>query len=125
MLNKLLSYFGYIHISNIRDLSKDPYTNDEIEQLLINIVGDLHADNIDKESEKKLFKDLSNVDGIFDYFNSVLKMDKHRYFIATSPLEQLQARGAFVRTQYLKQRLTKDVEKKIKGDKILKNPRYA
>lgn len=125
MLSKILLYFGYIHESSVRDLLEKPYTTDEIEQLLINVVGNLDADNLDKEAEKQLFKDLSGVDGIFDYFNSVLKMDKHRYFVASSPLEQLQARGAFMRTQYFKQRLTKDVGKKVEGKKVMNSPRYG
>lgn len=70
---------------------------------------------VDRDSEKKLFEKLAEVEGFADYLREMLSNDIIRYFKATTPMEQLMARGAYSRTLYLKSLLSlKKKDKEVK-----------
>lgn len=110
---------GYIHESQVRDLEKNPYTEDEVLAMAAEILRPLYGENIEKGEERKLFDKLLEVEGLGEYLRLTMARDLQRHFVAATPIEQMNIRGAFSRTLYLKSLLTKKTSKELKG------PRYA
>lgn len=86
-----------------------------------------YGEKIDKDEERKLFEKLSEIDGFADYLRTTMAHDVQRYFVATTPMEQLLARGAFQRTLYLRGLLKKTNTPKEPKEisKGMKVSRYA
>lgn len=107
-------------------LDKNPLTELEMAELTVKSF-DLYTIDENKEEERDLFKRLGEVEGFTQYLRDTMNRDIRRYFNASSPMEQLSARGAFNRTNYLKGLLNrKEAEKKItKKLKVSKIPNVS
>lgn len=104
----------------IKYLAKRFLTEDDFSVLLVDSV---EKTNMSKEEVELLFKDIKNIQGFHEYLNNTLDADIKRYFGAGSPMEQLQVKGAYNRTLYLRSKL-REVEKPEKPIK-LESPRHA
>lgn len=102
---------GYIKVSEVRDLEKKPYTEDEILDMFVSVMGKIYGDKVDKKQEREIFDKIMEVEGVNDYFRDTLGADIQRYYVASTREEQLQVRGAFSRTLYLKGLLKKQTKK--------------
>jgi hypothetical protein len=117
-----LEKHGYVSKDGIFDyLMKNPLSEEQLLQLYAKTMKEIFGENIDKEHEENMFKQLSAVDGFSDFLRSTLTRDLQRYFAATTPLEQLQIKGAYSRTLYFRSNLNK----KDKPAPKLDNKRYA
>lgn len=117
-MDKILQHFGYIKKESFRDLEKEPYTDQEILDMFIDTLGDLENAYTDENVEKSIFKLMNEVEGVQDYFRSVMRRDIKRYMGAPTTAEQILIRGAFNRTAFMKSRLTKK-ETKVKSLKYV------
>lgn len=86
----------------IKYLAKRFLTEDDFGSLLVDSVQRI---NRSKEEDITVFKDIKKVDGFHEYLNNTLDSDIKRYFAAGSPMEQLQVKGAYNRTLYLRSKL--------------------
>lgn len=110
MIEKLLKKFGYS--KSTRDLTKEPFTVEELSYMLERATTNVEAD-FPKKEEERLFKELKAIDGFVEWLKSAAKNDKDRYFGATTPFEQLVIRGSYARTNYIATRIINaDKEKK-------------
>lgn len=104
----ILKKLGYIKTSNVegfRDLRKNPFSEEELSFLLVELLGDMDI-KIDEKVEQKMFEEISEVEGFTEYLRITANKDIQRYFGATTPQEQLIIRGSFSRTNYLKTKIT-------------------
>lgn len=109
----MLEKLGYVKREDIVDyLIKNPPSEFELHMLIISTLDP--EPSYDKKEEEELFERLSAVDGLNDYLRSTLVRDRNRYFNASSPLEQMQIKGAFSRTAYLKGKLGKPKKTSVK-----------
>lgn len=105
MFKKALKMLGYIPIEDVRHLD---FSDDEIFFILNKSLGyiDILESNIDIEDENKIFKDMSEIDGIHDYFRKTLAKDIKRFFNSQPGPQMLEIRGAYKRTLYFKKKIT-------------------
>lgn len=116
MINWIAEKLGYIKkdkIDGFRNLSTNPFSEEELSFMLATLLKD--EEDFNDEEEKKIFKRVKEVEGFVEYLRNSAHKDMVRYFGATNPEEQLIIRGAFARTNYLKARISSDdKEKKTK-----------
>ena len=108
MIDKILDKLGLVRknkVDGFRDLSSNPFTEDELSYLLVEIMGDVDVD-ANEEAEDKIFKEARNVEGLIAYLQTAAMRDMRRYFGAQTPQEQMIIRGSFARTNYLKARIS-------------------
>lgn len=123
MLEKILKKFGYLredHFSSFRDLSKSPFTEDELCFMLAQKMGDVEP-VIEQKDEDSIFKRASEVEGLAMLLKETAYRDIRRYFGATNQNEQMIIRGAFSRTNYLRSKIVSGKNpEKIRGVKYAK-----
>ena len=125
MLKEFLEKHGYIHHSEVMDhLKANPLNEEQILRLAADTLVDLYGNMPEKKEEVELFSRLNQVEGFTDYLRATLANDVKRFFKASSPAEQLQIRGAYARTLYLKGRLLKKQESE-EDPVSLPNVRYT
>lgn len=115
MLEKILDKLGWVRkdkVAGFRDLSSNPFTEEELSFMLAGLLDDATEDLSDKVQEK-MFTELQAITGLVDYLRRSANKDMVRYFGALTPQEQLIIRGAFARTNYLKSKI-------ISGGKVSK-----
>jgi len=101
----------------IKYLASKFLTQDDFGVLLIDTVERI---NRSKEEDLIVLDDVKKVEGFHEYLNNMLDSDIKRYFAAGSPMEQLQVKGAYNRTLYLRSKL-REVNKVVK----LESPRHS
>jgi hypothetical protein len=100
MIEKILNKFGYSKV--VRDLEKEPFTEQEICELFSSIIGDVYETTFPKQDELKLFADLAAVDGYKEFLRAASAKDLQRYFAAHGDIHtQDLVRGAMTRNTYL------------------------
>lgn len=92
MINKLLKKLGYIH--------KDNITEEELCVLYATKLGDPSEHTFNATDNKRMFEDLSAVEGFTDYLRTTCAKDMQRYFGAEDDSQRNTIRGAFSRTMY-------------------------
>jgi hypothetical protein len=126
MIKTALEKLGYVKANDVRDLEKNPFTEQELLNMLTKYIPlEFSGDKDFSKTENLLFSKISQVDGIMDYYNETLARDMRRFFAATTEHERWMSRGAYARTVYFKS-LTKgksEAENKPEKTKIVS--RYA
>lgn len=95
---------------------------------LLNLVAErfnLNVENLNKEEEDKVYKELGNVENFVTVLNAFMAKDIKKHFKATSPVEQVMARGLFARALYIKARILKSKEKATEQDIPKLGKRYG
>ena len=117
MIKEILSKFGYVKSSDVkgfRDLSKNPFREEELSLMLAELLKDADED-IPEEEEVRMFKELKEVEGFLEYLRRAAVKDTIRYFGAVTPQEQFVIRGAFARTNFIKSKIQNIVKDKKSG----------
>lgn len=96
MIDSILKRFGY----------SKALTNAQMIEMIARELGTTDGP-MDREREDSIMKDMNQVDGLADYLREIAALDKDRYFAASTPQEQLIARGAFIRTVWLRSKVTR------------------
>lgn len=92
---------------NIMDyLKKNPLTEEQLLRVAVDTLS-TNLESISLEDEKKVTEALANVEGYKEYLSALMNNDIKRHFKASTPVEQINARGAFGRALYLRSRLVK------------------
>ncbi len=113
MFKKLIDNLGYI--------PKKELTEEKLSYMLSELLQ-FDDDMVLEIESKALFKELKNVEGFIEYLKVTSNQDMRRYFGAVTKEEQLQIRGAFARTNYIKARVINEGEEKKPE---LKSKRYG
>lgn len=92
-------------------LKKNPLTEEQLLTLAVEMV-DPRMDMFSLEEERIIMDDLSKVERLPEYLTSLMNWDVRRHFKAASPVEQINARGAFSRTLFLKAKIVKHLKTK-------------
>ncbi len=77
------------------------YKAPSMEEIILEL-GNLEENSLTKEQEVLVFKALSMVDGIQEFFRDTMAKDLRRYFVAQDDKEREMIRGAFLRTEYMR-----------------------
>ena len=110
-MKNFLEKFGYYKLNDIRDVSKKPFTENELGSMLSQLLGDVTEYSIEPAQEKEIFEKLREINGIHDYFRAMIAKDIQRYFMAASDSQRDQVKGAFGRTIYLKNKVSGKIQK--------------
>jgi hypothetical protein len=103
---------------------KKELTDDE----LLNLIAErfnLNVDTLTKEEEDKVYKELGNVENFITVLNAFMSRDIKKHFKASSPAEQVLARGLYARALYIKARIMKSKQKTEAADIPKLGNRYA
>lgn len=114
MIEKLLAKFGYVKANEIRDITKEPFTENELGFMYAEAIGDVTQYSIEPKQERDLFERLKGVDGLFDYLRATSAKDIQRYFMASGDLQREAVKGAMGRTIYFKNKVSGPVAKSTK-----------
>ena len=117
MFKNLLKKRGYILRKDVRHLELN---EDELLPLILNSFGgmDMVDISIDTDEEKRIFEELSAIDGLQEYLRRTMAQDMKRHF-NVQPVQQLLIRGAFQRTAFFRKKLReRDKENKKEGKKL-------
>ena len=105
MFNKLLNRFGYVKKGGNNTGNKvGDLTEEELTIMLVKL-WDYEDEDVDEKEEEIIFKSLKQVEGFVQFLKSTANRDIKRYFLATTPSEQLMIRGSFSRTNYLRTKI--------------------
>ena len=99
MIESLLNRFGYY-----KAVTTGPYTEGDLEVLLLESYDDIIDDGIEKAEEEVILKQVGDVEGFVQYMRKMANNDMRRYFAAVTDKDRDVIRGAFARTVYLKNR---------------------
>ena len=121
MLKKILELCGLVRISDIRDLEKNPYTEDELDSMYIPIAY-TRASGWSKDKYQVMLDLLKKNREFVQFLDWTIVEDVKRSFNATD-IERPIIRGAVSRTRYLRSLCTGPEEVKAVMEK--KMTRYA
>ena len=117
MLDKILSYFGYINSKYVRNVETNPLTPDEVLSLYV-----LSTDSLDNsyspEEEKVLMTKLKELDGFLEWIDFVIDRDIRNHFASTTDTQRSYVRGMQQRLLDIKKRCvetTKPILTRITG----------
>lgn len=65
------------------------------------------TDEIDKDDEARIWKEISKIDGVAEYFRFMMSRDMKLHFMAPKEQQDL-VRGAFYRTEYFSKLMKKN-----------------
>jgi hypothetical protein len=105
MIKNFLRKLGYIHKSEL--------TDQVILEILSESIGFDPTYDFPKDVERKMFEDLSAVDGLHDYLRYTASKDMQRHFSAEDDRQRDTIHGAFLRTVYLKTQVSKPKDNKV------------
>lgn len=64
-------------------------------------------DELDKEEESRIWKEISKIDGASEYFRNLMSRDMKFHFVSAKEQQDL-IRGGFYRTEYFSNQLKKN-----------------
>lgn len=99
-MEKLLSIFGLMKISNVRDLEKEPYTETELDSMYV-VIAHERAKGFDRDKFETMVDLLKKNPDFMDFLDWTIDADVQRAFNVTDD-ERPIVRGAVSRTRYLR-----------------------
>lgn len=101
----------------------DKIPTEELEQTLLERMGDFDNHVIEPKAEKLLIKELRKIEGLSSYLQALLTKEVIKSFVAGNDMQRWHARGAHNALFRLQQRLKTPVKKTSKTK--MENKRYA
>jgi len=99
-MDKILSILGLTRISTVRDLNKEPFTEDEFDSMYVEIAHK-RAENFDKDKYDLMIDLLRKNPEFAQFLDWTIDQDVLRSFNVTDAERQV-VRGAVSRTRYLR-----------------------
>lgn len=100
MFDKILSFFGLVRSSSVRDLSKEPYTDDELTSMYID-AAIKNSEGFDKSRFDNMVDTLRKNEDFAAFLDWTIHEDIKRSFNVQDS-ERPIVRGAVSRTRYLR-----------------------